>query len=214
MSQRLSNVTIEKPIVYGNSAFLLKEKHNDSSHKWTVYVRGLNNEDMSYFIKSVTFKLHDSFKDPVRVIHTPPYEVTEYGWGEFAIQIIIAFKDQADEVPVVITHNLKLFLDPKDIKEKKEANHKKPVMSEAYDELVFVEPTQQFYAMLNMEPQQLPPNVLKPHYTNQTILDQEAKQLNRIRSAQDSVNAHIMRLRAKLYEVDTEIAALETVGNQ
>lgn len=35
----------------------------------------------------VTFTLHPSFKNPVRVKEVPPYEVTESGWGEFDIGI-------------------------------------------------------------------------------------------------------------------------------
>lgn len=31
-----------------------------------MYLRGLENEDLSYFIKSVAFTLHESFAEPVR----------------------------------------------------------------------------------------------------------------------------------------------------
>jgi transcription initiation factor IIF auxiliary subunit len=58
---------IERPFVYGTAAFFLgKSAEEQHSHKWTVYVRGLDNEDMSYFIKRVQFQLHSSFKEPVR----------------------------------------------------------------------------------------------------------------------------------------------------
>jgi len=214
MSQRLQNVVVEKPIVHGNAAFPLgKEKRDDNSHRWTVYLRGINNEDMSYFIKDVTFKLHESFNEPIRVIRQPPYEVTELGWGEFTIEIIINFKDEAEEMPVVIHHDLKLFADHKDKKEV--ATSKKHVISETYDELVFVEPTQRFYQLLNMgnnEP--IPNHFLRNYFTNQTIMDTEQKQLQRIKTAQDVVMANTDKLRARLYDVETEIAILEQMQQQ
>ena len=37
----------------------------------------------------VTFTLHPSFKNPVRVLESPPYEVTESGWGEFDVGISV-----------------------------------------------------------------------------------------------------------------------------
>jgi transcription initiation factor IIF auxiliary subunit len=38
-------------------------------------VRGVQNEDMSYFISKVVFHLHHSFANPTREIVEPPYEV-------------------------------------------------------------------------------------------------------------------------------------------
>lgn len=35
----------------------------------------------------VTFQLHQSFKNPVREVFEPPYEVTEAGWGEFDVGV-------------------------------------------------------------------------------------------------------------------------------
>lgn len=50
------------------SAFWQGKNIPDSqhSHKWTVYLRGLENEDLSYFIEKVSFTLHHSFAEPVR----------------------------------------------------------------------------------------------------------------------------------------------------
>ena len=36
------------------------------THKWTVFVRGCQNEDLSHFIKKVVFTLHSSFDKPKR----------------------------------------------------------------------------------------------------------------------------------------------------
>lgn len=63
------------------------------SHKWTVYVRGASNEDLSAVIKRVVFLLHPSFNNPTRVVDQPPFELSECGWGEFEIGISLFFHD-------------------------------------------------------------------------------------------------------------------------
>jgi hypothetical protein len=59
---------VDKPFVYGSAAFWQGKNISETqhSHKWTVYLRGLENEDLSYFIKSVAFTLHQSFTEPTR----------------------------------------------------------------------------------------------------------------------------------------------------
>jgi YEATS domain-containing protein 4 len=94
-----------------------KRAEDQNSHRWVVYVRGVNGEDQSYFIKEVAFHLHPSFKNPIRskrankkykilaVAHYP-FEVHESGWGEFEIMIKIIFKE--DIKPLEIFHHLKV----------------------------------------------------------------------------------------------------------
>ena len=74
-----------------------------------MYLRGLENEDLSYFIHSVTFALHPSFAEPNRELFHAPYEVTETGWGEFVIGITIKFRAVSGLEPIVLQHTLKLF---------------------------------------------------------------------------------------------------------
>lgn len=79
-----------KPIVFGNiSRYLGKKREVDGrTHLWTAFLRPFDpREDMSVYIRRVQFKLHDSYPNPVRIFHRPPYEVTETGWGEFDIVI-------------------------------------------------------------------------------------------------------------------------------
>lgn len=91
---------------------------------------------MGYFIKRVTFKLHDTYQNPVRSksketvtlalfavddknetnnpfvitpdIDKPPFEVSETGWGEFEINIRISFVPEAGEKQLTLYHHLKL----------------------------------------------------------------------------------------------------------
>lgn len=67
------------------------------SHKWTVYVRGATNEDLGVVVKRVIFQLHPSFNNPMRVIDSPPFELTECGWGEFEIAISLFFHNDVCE---------------------------------------------------------------------------------------------------------------------
>lgn len=59
-----------RSIVYGSLAVPIKKPETDHTHKWSVYVRGYNGEDISYYVKRVSFKLHDSFAQPIRSKHS------------------------------------------------------------------------------------------------------------------------------------------------
>ncbi|KAG2492452.1 hypothetical protein HYH03_009393 [Edaphochlamys debaryana] len=110
------------------------------THRWTVYLRGANNEDLTHILSKVTFELHHTFTNPHRVVAQPPYEVTEQGWGEFDINITLSFTPDCREKDVSILHRLKLYEN-----ENTPNTTKKPVMSEVYEELVFSEPLEGFY---------------------------------------------------------------------
>jgi YEATS domain-containing protein 4 len=45
----------------------------------------------------VTFVLHESFQNPKRDHVSPPYELTEVGWGEFDIVVTVHFHVSAEE---------------------------------------------------------------------------------------------------------------------
>ena len=64
---RIKNLILEKSFIVGSISFFQgKKKAQELQHKWTVYVRGVENEDMGYYISKVQFTLHDSFAKPVR----------------------------------------------------------------------------------------------------------------------------------------------------
>ncbi|CCJ29979.1 unnamed protein product, partial [Pneumocystis jirovecii] len=100
-----------------------KKPDSDHTHSWTVSVRGVYNEDLSYFIKKVVFKLHDTYPNATRsikkkvlsreikivlAIDQSPFEVSETGWGEFDIAIRIYFVPEAAEKSISLFHHLKL----------------------------------------------------------------------------------------------------------
>jgi hypothetical protein len=64
---RMDNTSVARPIVYGSMAFWLGKQANEfHSHRWTIYVRGLQCEDLSYMISKVIFSLHPDFAEPER----------------------------------------------------------------------------------------------------------------------------------------------------
>ena len=84
------------PVCVGTVGFWLgKKASEEKSHRWTVYVRGARGLDISHAIDRVTFRLHPSFTNPERVLSAPPFELTETGWGEFDIGVVLHFRPDA-----------------------------------------------------------------------------------------------------------------------
>ena len=164
VQSRQGNTTICVPIVFGSIAFPLPKTEEYNTHRWTLYVRGPNNEDLSQGIAKVVFQLHPSFAIPVRELTAPPFEVTEKGWGEFEASIRIVWRDPAEKA-LVLMHLIKLYPPIVNVNvnapssgtgtgmsdgvstasDKKEGQ---PVIHEFYDEVVFTDPTESFHNQL------------------------------------------------------------------
>ena len=65
-SGTLANEKMRRSIVYGSIATPIKKPESDHTHKWTIYVRGFHNEDLSTYVKRVVIRLHESFQNPTR----------------------------------------------------------------------------------------------------------------------------------------------------
>lgn len=63
------------------------ESGAEHTHRWVVYVRSPNNDDLTTIVSKVVFHLHSSFADPDREALGPVFEVSEHGWGEFELKI-------------------------------------------------------------------------------------------------------------------------------
>ncbi|WVN86451.1 uncharacterized protein L203_101615 [Cryptococcus depauperatus CBS 7841] len=130
-NERVRGIQVHRPVIYGSHARLLSEAEKrlapaGHTHKWTVFINSatspppdpenLNDidelpggaDDLSYFIRKVTFKLHETYPTPNRVMDKPPFRVSETGWGEFAVQIRIQFIPESSEKPLVLSHMIKL----------------------------------------------------------------------------------------------------------
>lgn len=144
---RLENTTACLPLVHGSVAWYLGKKADDfQTHQWTLYLRGPNNEDLSQCIQKVVFQLHASFQQPMREFTEPPFEVTEKGWGEFEAQIRIHWKDPS-ESSTTVAHGIKLY-PPGAPANTLPTDTDTPVVAESYDEVVFTNPTEAFFRML------------------------------------------------------------------
>lgn len=182
-STRLRNTEYVYPVVVGSIAFTLGKRATDAAtHRWTAYVRGVNNEDLSHLVQKVTFNLHASFNNPQRIIQQPPFELTEEGWGEFEMGIVIHFQPDAQEQTVEIIHHLRLYEEGEPQGGPLPAN-KKPVISEQVEELVFVEPHDAFYRRVMstpMRPLQVP-SIIAPHAGRPDFEAAELQQISEVR---------------------------------
>ncbi len=134
---------VVRGIVCGTMAFAIRDNkkvpdESEASHKWSCYVRGPDDYDISTFIKQVVFSLHPSFNNSVRPFKSPPYEIHEEGWGEFDIGIKLHFWPDSQLRPIEFVHQLKLY--PNDLAAASQTVSKKPVVNEIYHELIFTEP--------------------------------------------------------------------------
>ncbi|XP_042509440.1 transcription initiation factor TFIID subunit 14b-like [Macadamia integrifolia] len=233
-SKRLKDVEISVPIVYGTISFWLGKKASEyNSHKWTVYIRGASNEDLGVVIKRVVFTLHPSFNNPTRVVEAPPFELSESGWGEFEIVISLHFHSDVCDKQLDLYHHLKLY--PED--ESGPQSTKKPVVVETYDEVVFSEPSESFFARvqnhqavivprlspsLNLPPPGSIDNMnekkrgdTKDHPLSQWFMNfSEADELLKLAAARQQVQAHIAKLRRQLNVLDGQPQQFKPTAGQ
>ncbi|WRX14173.1 YEATS - like 2 [Theobroma cacao] len=232
--KKLKDFEISVPIVYGNAAFWLGKKASEyQSHKWTVYVRGATNEDLSVVVKRVVFQLHSSFNNPTRVVESAPFELSESGWGEFEIAITLYFHNDVCEKPLNLYHHLKLY--PED--ESGPMSIKKPVVVEFYNEIVFTEPSESFLARVQNYPAVTFPRLpagftlpssapiedeskrkrgdTKDHPLNQWFLNfSEADELLQLAAARQQVQAHIAKLRRQISVIDGQNQQFKSSSDQ
>lgn len=233
LKKQLKDIEISVPIVFGSVAFWLGKKASEfQSHKWTVYVRGATNEDLGVVVKRAVFQLHASFNTPMRVLESPPFEVSESGWGEFEIAITLHFHSDVSDKPLHLFHHLKLYPE----EESGPMSMKKPVVVESYDEIVFTEPSEGFFSRVQNHPAfvvpRLPPGFSLPPPvpmedmekrkrgdTKDNPLSQwftsfsEADELLKLAAARQQVQTHIARLRRQLSVIEGQPQQLKTSSN-
>lgn len=110
----------------------------------------MDGEDISYWLKKVQFKLHETYTNSLRTVESPPFEVTETGWGEFEVVIKLYFVPEASEKPQNLWHALKLHPYGPDAEGQRE--RKEAIVSENYEEVIFNEPTEPFYGIMTSGP--------------------------------------------------------------
>ncbi|EFJ40186.1 hypothetical protein VOLCADRAFT_84613 [Volvox carteri f. nagariensis] len=186
--RRLRDTEFILPVVVGTCAWWMGKKASDTvTHRWTVYLKSANNEDISHIVQKVTFELHHTFNNPHRVVLQPPYEVTEQGWGEFDINVTLSFTPDSREKDVSILHRLKLYEN-----ESTPNTTKKPVMSEVYEELVFSEPVEAFFRRVTSTMPRPAPELSCQPYTSQY---DEREELDKLKECRARVAAMVSDVR-------------------
>ena len=103
---------IYRSIIIGSISEQIKDaKENEHTHTWCIFLRsafGKAESSLKRYIKAVEFKLHHTYNQSLRVCKSPPYEVTETGWGEFDVEITIRWNDST-LAPLVAVHHIKLY---------------------------------------------------------------------------------------------------------
>ncbi|CAF3652927.1 unnamed protein product [Adineta steineri] len=186
-------VVIIKPILYGNTAKHLGTKRDTDghTHKWSVYLRSYNNDDISTYVSKVQFRLHETYPNHSRMISQAPFEVEESGWGEFETQITIFFADP-NEKPVIFYHHLKLFSTDPDV-----VAGTKALVNENYDELIFQEPSDLLVRLLNCAKSLAPPTD-ENLATEKEYALKKADTIARIKTARQRVRSEIQDLTERL----------------
>lgn len=204
--KRVDRTTVACPIIYGSLAYWMGNKkagEGAATHRWTLFVRGPNDEDLSTFVREVAFTLHPSFPEPIRRIKEAPFEVTETGWGEFESGIRIFFKDP-EEQPIDLLHSIKLYHPSP----QPPLNVKKPVMAEVYDEIVFTDPNEDFYRnLLQYTKARKVPTAMSEFYT---VFDAESD-VQQLTFVQDHILKEIDVAKARLLQLDFDISYLTSV---
>ncbi|KAJ1650803.1 NuA4 histone H4 acetyltransferase complex and the SWR1 complex subunit [Dispira simplex] len=199
--QRVKGISIARPIVYGNVAAPLGDERGsqpDHTHKWTISVRGVNNEDISYYVKKVVFKLHETYTQPNR------------RWGEFEIAIKIYFQNVSGEKPITLFHHLRLHpleaLTPGPTAETNKALLNQPVVAYHYDEIVFNEPLENFFHILleNQSSELVPKTTLSNPYS----LQAEQEELAKLEKVNQQVERMIEEYRSRMTTADVQSVQL------
>ncbi len=229
-TKRVRGAQIHRPFIFGSEATPFepanrpKNAPTDHTHSWKVFVRGINDSDISYWLKKVQFKLHDTYPNSVRMIEGPPFEVEETGWGEFEIAIKFYFAPESTEKPQTLWHALKLHPYGDDIEGKKE--RRETVKSICYEEVLFNEPVEQFYEVLTGSGSAVkgkgakagkaaargPPTADIPERISKDNVfsrEEESKELDRLGEAVKTVEKLIMEEKTKLIMEEGRLQELE-----
>lgn len=156
--KRVKGKQVFRPFVYGTTARPFDPDKNpkpphvpdDHTHSWTVFVKGVDDTDVTYWLKRVQFKLHESIPNHVRMVDGEPgkpFVVQETGWGEFEIAIKMYYVPESGEKPQTLYHHLRLHAFGSDA-EKAAMQANGEVIAWVYEEQLFNEPFEHFFDVL------------------------------------------------------------------
>ncbi|KAI0453250.1 hypothetical protein F5B21DRAFT_515503 [Xylaria acuta] len=174
--KRAKGVQIFRPFVYGTTARPFNDTDNprpvgvspEHTHSWQVFVKGVEDTNIFYWLRRVQFKLHESIPNHLRTIDAETiikeneastggksgkrpqkaFVVNETGWGEFEITIKLYYDSKSGEKPQTLYHHLRLHPYGRNEAEKEAMRTGGEVVAWTYEEQVFNEPFEEFYKIL------------------------------------------------------------------
>ncbi|GBN26358.1 Protein AF-9 [Araneus ventricosus] len=87
---------MEVKIELGHKAWKnIKPTNEGYTHDWTVFVQGVNGNEIKHIVEKVVFRLPGSYPDPNRMKEKPPYVLSESTSEGLSIQIDVFFCTEA-----------------------------------------------------------------------------------------------------------------------
>ncbi|KAI5465686.1 yeats family-domain-containing protein [Mariannaea sp. PMI_226] len=159
LGKRVKLTQVRRPFIIGSTALPFSDSNprpagipDNHTHSWQVFVKGLDDSDITYWLRRVQFKLHESIPNYVRMVEGEvgkPFIVNETGWGEFDITIKLYYVNDSGEKPQTLYHYLRLHPYGRNEDEKQAmiaANGE--VRAWSYEEQLFNEPYEVFFNLL------------------------------------------------------------------
>jgi len=161
-NKRVKGKRVSRNIIIGSEAWQLppsghpdrpKGVPEDHTKRWTVYVRQPEGDPaLTTWLNKVQFKIFNTYENPLRTCESPPFEVTETGWGGFSIDIRLHFQPISGEKAQYRQHFLQLEKYGDD-KMQAEQERTGCVRSEFLEVVQFNEPTEALFDALTAEDQ-------------------------------------------------------------
>ncbi|PHH69529.1 hypothetical protein CDD82_7702 [Ophiocordyceps australis] len=159
LGRRVKLTQIRRPFVVGTTALPFSDSNpkppgtpENHTHSWQVFVKGLEDTDITYWVRRVQFKLHESIPNYIRMIEGQvgkPFVVNETGWGEFDIAIKLYYVNESGEKPQTLYHYLRLHPYGRTEEEKQAmVMQNGQVRAWSYEEQLFNEPYEAFFNLL------------------------------------------------------------------
>lgn len=160
LGKRNKGTQVVRPFIVGSTAVPFNETTNpkpagvpeNHTHTWRVFVKGLEGTDITYWVRRIQFKLHESIPNHVRMIEGEPgkpFIVSDTGWGEFEVAIKLYYINESGEKPQTLYHYLRLHPYGRTEEEKQQMIMENgEVRSWVYEEQLFNEPYDAFYRVL------------------------------------------------------------------
>ncbi|CAH0049256.1 unnamed protein product [Clonostachys solani] len=159
LGKRVKLTQVRRPFIVGSTALPFSETNprpagvpDNHTHSWQVFVKGVEDTDITYWLRRVQFKLHESIPNYVRMMDGEPgkpFIVNETGWGEFDIAIKLYYVNDSGEKPQTLYHYLRLHPYGRTEEEKQAMIMENgEIRSWSYEEQLFNEPFDVFYRIL------------------------------------------------------------------